>query len=302
MKITKNIKEANLITHGSTFHPDDVFATMFISKMVENPIVCRTNNIDHHNKDAIIYDIGYGKFDHHQVDAKVRNNGIKYSSFGLLFSEYGKTYLSKLNIKDVDKLYTSLEEKLVMQIDAIDNGIFPEINAPYKISDLDKIISDFNLAWNEEGDNDDQFLEAVLVADKIFTRAIIKENALIEANILVEEKLNEVKDNILILDKYMPYEETLWNSKNPKAKEVKVVILPSNRGGYSIKPRTKNKNTKELAYNFSKEFLGLHDEELVKVSHIKTAKFVHSSGFLGCTDTLEDAIILAKNAIENKNI
>jgi len=300
LKLTKNIKEANLITHTSTFHPDDVFSTMFLSKFIENPIVCRTADPTNHKEDAIVYDIGFGKFDHHGPDAKTRNNNLKYCSFGLLWKEYGKEYLRTLKPVDVELLWEAIDKKLVMQIDAIDNGVFPEIKADFYLTDLDKIIDLFNEAWNEEIDNDDQFLIAVSIAEKIFDRLVFKENALLVAKSKVEENINNVKDNILLLDEYMPYEEALWNSKNPKANEVKVIILPSKRGGYSIKPRTISKDSKELAYNFSKEFLGLHDDDLVKVSNIKTARFVHSSGFLACANTLEDAILLAKNAINNK--
>lgn len=53
-------------------------------------------------RDVIIYDIGYGKFDHHQEDAKVRENGIKYASFGLLFDYYAKDLLESLGVEDVD--------------------------------------------------------------------------------------------------------------------------------------------------------------------------------------------------------
>ena len=300
LKITKNVTEANLVTHTSSFHPDDVFSTMFLSKFVENPIVCRTGDPSKARKDAIIYDIGFGKFDHHGPDAKKRTETIKYCSFGLLWEKYGKDYLRSLNPVDVDLLWEAIDKKLVMQIDAIDNGVFPEIKADFYLTDLDKIIDLFNEAWNEDVDNDEQFLIAVSIAEAIFDRLIFKENALLVAKTKVEESINKVKDNILFLDEYMPYEEALWESKNPKADEVKVIILPSKRGGYSIKPRTISKDSKELAYNFSKEYLGLHDEELAKVSNIKTARFVHSSGFLACANTLEDAVLLAENAINNK--
>ena len=67
-KITKNINEANMITHAGTFHADDVFATAFLIKIIENPIICRINNFNDDIKtDAIVYDIGGGKFDHHQM-------------------------------------------------------------------------------------------------------------------------------------------------------------------------------------------------------------------------------------------
>ena len=55
LKITKEIEKANLITHSSSFHPDDVFSTMFLSKIVENPVVCRTIDTTGANKDAIIF-------------------------------------------------------------------------------------------------------------------------------------------------------------------------------------------------------------------------------------------------------
>ena len=81
LKITKEIKEANLITHSGTFHPDDVFSTMFMSRIIENPVVCRTNTPEEANQNAIIYDIGYGEFDHHGPNARMRNDELKYCSF-----------------------------------------------------------------------------------------------------------------------------------------------------------------------------------------------------------------------------
>lgn len=299
IKITKNISEANLITHSSTFHPDDVFSTMFLAKIVDNPVVCRTVDTTGAKDDAIIYDVGFGKFDHHGPDARVRKNNLKYCSFGLIWDFYGRDYLKTLNPIDVEKLWKAIDERLIMQIDAIDNGVFPKIDAKYYLTDLDKIIDLFNKAWNEEVDNDDCFLIAVSIAEKIFDRLVIKENAHLLASQKVEEEINNVTNNILILKEYMPYEDTLWESKNPKAKDIKVVIFPSNRGGWSVKPRTVSKDSKDLAYIFSPELLGLHDEELAKKSHIKTARFVHSSGFLACSKTLEDAILLAENALKN---
>lgn len=302
LKITKNIKEANLVTHSSTFHPDDVFATMFLSKIVDNPVVCRTNDPSLAPDNSLIYDIGFGKFDHHQVDAKYRDNSkIKYCSFGLLWKEYGLDFLEKREIADKELLFDAIDKKLVMQIDAIDNGIFPSIKASYSLLDLDNIIDLFNNAWNENKDNDDNFIEAVKIADIIFERLLIKEQAKIVALKKIEKLIDTVKDNILILDEYMPYQEAIFNSKNPKAEEIKVIILPSNRGGYAIKPKTISQTSKELVCHFDEKFNGLHDEELAKVSKIKTARFVHSSGFMACTGTLEDAIKMANNAIKNKN-
>lgn len=300
IKITKNIEEANMITHGGKFHPDDVFSTMFLSRIIDNPTVFRTTNQGIKSDRAIVYDIGFGKFDHHGPDALFRDNPkIKYCSFGLLWKEYGKEYLDKIESVDREELFKRIDEDLIMQIDGIDNGVFPKIQAPYKLKDLDYIIDLFNNSWIEDRDTDDCFIDALKVADLIFDRLIAREEALIIAKKKVLDKIKESKDGILILDEYMPYEEAIWCNNNEN--NIKVIVMPSNRGGYNIKPITVSKDSHELAYSFSKEYLGLHDEELINVSGIKSAKFVHISGFIACTGTLEDALLMAKNAIEDKN-
>ena len=299
IKITKDINEANMITHGGKFHPDDVFSTVFMSRVIENPIVYRTTDQGIKKDDVLIYDIGFGKFDHHGPDALYRDNPrLKYCSFGLLWKEYGRKYLDSIESVDRDELFKRIDEDLIMQIDGIDNGVFPSIKAPYKLKDLDYIIDLFNNSWLDDTDNDIRFMEALDVANKIFDRFIVREEALIVAKKKVLDSISKCDDGILILDNYLPYEEGLWSDNN--SKNIKVIIMPSNRGGYNIKPVTISKDSHELAYSFSKEFLGLHDEELVNVSGIKSAKFVHISGFIACTGTLEDAILMAKNAIEDK--
>lgn len=301
LKITKNKDEANLITHDGKFHPDDVFSTVFLSKYIENPCLYRIGVGPVENTNAIVYDVGFGKFDHHGPDAKRRpNSNLKYCSFGLLWTEYGKDYLTKNNYEYVDELYNTIEEVLVKQIDGIDNGVFPEINAEYKLLDLDKIIDMFNPTWEENPDTDINFANALNTAETIFDNVIRTEYSKIKATQKVLSKIPTVKDNILILDEYLPYQHAIFTSEDPLAKEIKVIILPSNRGGYCIKPITISEESKELLINFPKEYRGLHDEELANLSGIKTAKFVHSSGFLASTKTLEDAILLAHKALENK--
>ena len=299
IKITKNPEEANLITHNNKFHPDDVFSTVFLSKYIETPILYRIGVGEVNYPNAIVYDVGFGKFDHHGVDAKYRpNSKLKYCSFGLLWTEYGKDYLSKNNYEYVEELYSAIEEKLVKQIDGIDNGIFPEIKAEYSLLDLDHIIDLFNPTWEEkEVDTDEYFLRALNTAEIIFDNLIKSEYAKIKATKKVLNCIDNLKDNMLILDEYLPYQEAVFTSTNPKAKEIKIVILPSNRGGYNIKPITVSKDSKELLINFPKKLFGLHDEELAKISGIKTARFVHLTGFLASTETLEEAILLAKQAI-----
>ena len=155
----------------------------------------------------------------------------------------------------------------------------------------------FNKAWNEDVDNDDNFLKAVEMAEIIFDRIVLKENAKVIATKKVLEEMKNAHDGILILSEYMPYNDAIFSVENHG---IKIVIFPSNRGGYNVKLVTISKESRELAVNFSKEYWGLHDEELANISKIETARFVHSTGFLGVTGTLDDAIKLAYNAINNE--
>ena len=64
----------------------------------------------------------FGKFDHHQKDRNgQRENGIYYSSIGLLWKEFGKKYLEKLKVKDIDKTFEYIDNELIQYIDATDN-------------------------------------------------------------------------------------------------------------------------------------------------------------------------------------
>ncbi len=302
LRITKNINEANIITHDGKFHPDDVFSTVFLSKYLENPCLCRVKVGEVNAPNAIVYDVGFGKFDHHGKDAKIRKeNNIKYCSFGLLWQEYGLDYLKKSNYEYAEELFLVVEDVLVKQIDGIDNGVFPEIKADYQLLDLDKIIDIFNPTWEEKDvDTDEYFAKALYTAEIIFENILKTEYSKIIATKKVLSKIDTVENNILILDEYLPYQHAIFTSPNPKAKEIKIIILPSNRGGYCIKPITISEDSKELLINFPKEYRGLHDEQLASISGIKTASFVHASGFLASTKTLEDAILLAHKALENK--
>ena len=300
LKLTKKLEEANLVTHGGTFHPDDVFSTVLMSKIIENPVVYRAvSTTEPSYPGKIVYDVGFGEFDHHGPDALMRNDKIKYCSFGLLWKRYGKEYLSKIT-DDVDELWQEIDRVLVMQIDGIDNGNFPKIEADYHLLDLDAIIDLFNMGWNEKVDNDDQFIQAVNFATTIFDRVVIKEKAKLEAKKIVAEKISQTEGEMLILDAYMPYQEALFDKNIKGAENIKVVVFPSNRHGYNVKPRTISKDSKELVKIFPKELRGKHGEELVKLTNVKTARFVHIDGFIAAADTLEDAIALAKIALNNK--
>lgn len=303
LRITKDVRDANLITHGGKFHADDVFSTAFMGEVIDNPVVFRTNVVpDDIDSSVVVYDVGFGKFDHHHKDFDLRHeNGVKYASFGLLFREYGLKYLEKFDKKYASILFTMLEHDLIEGIDAIDNGEFPVIDSVYNYKSLDGIIGDFNAAWNEDVDNDINFMEAVEVARKILIYDIKRLLAKAQAKEIVDLAIEKSKDNVMYLDEYMPFKDFVITSNNPKALDIYFCITPSNRGGYCVHTIPKNKNTHETRCDFPSSWGGLIDDELQKVSGVKSATFCHSSLFLGVCGTLEDAYLMAEIAKSVKN-
>ena len=99
LKLVNTIEEANFATHSGSMHADEVFATAFLELYFGDIKLLRTTNINpSEHENILVYDIGRGRFDHHMVDAKTRDNGIKYCSFGLLWQEFlEKNYMASMD-------------------------------------------------------------------------------------------------------------------------------------------------------------------------------------------------------------
>ncbi len=300
--LTENIEEADLITHNGTFHSDEVFSTVLLSKVLKKDILklCRTSNI----KEGItgfVYDVGYGKYDHHQPGGNgERKNGIKYSSFGLVWRDFGKDYLKQLNCLQIEEVWSMVDKKLVQNIDAIDNGQLGKLTQfDFEVVTLPNLISMYNSNWDDEQANQNEmFLKAVQFAQTVFDRFIISVVSKIRAKSRVEDAIENSKNQILILEKFMPWKEFLLDSENEKAKNILFVVFPSNRGGYNVYAVPKENGSFESRKLFPAKWAGLKDEELSKISGVATATFCHTGRFICATRTKEDAIKIARIAVE----
>ena len=295
--LVKDIKEAKGITHNGTMHADEVFATAFLDLYFGDFKVARVSEINNEiSNTAIIYDIGKGKFDHHQKDARLRDNGIKYSSFGLLFEEYGMSYLKSLKLKNTKDIYNYFIKDFIEGIDAIDNGIFPDIKAIYKVKTISDIIKIFNPSYGSNDKEDEQFIKAVSLAEIILTEELKNVIGKVNASKKVKRILNKTTGPLLILDEYLPYEETVLTSL--AGKKIKFVIYPSNRGGYNIKTVPISTTDKSSRVYFPKAWGGLSSQALEKACGIKGATFCHVNRFLMSTSDLETAKKIVELALD----
>ena len=97
----------------------------------------------------------------------------------------------------------------------------------------------------------------------------------------------------LILDKFLPYEETVLNRSDKD--NLLFVAFPSNRGGYAIKTLPHSLEDKTARLSFPKEWAGLSNEELENVSGISGLTFCHKERFIvSCKDYNTVVIVLDK--------
>ena len=297
VRIVDNVDEACFITHNGTMHADEVFATAFLDLYFGSVSLIRVSEVPINLKDnVIIYDIGKGAFDHHQIDGKIRSNGIKYSSFGLLFEEYGLKYLEKLGLDKKEEVYNYFVKDLVEGIDAVDNGIFPKIESNYKVKMLSDIIKLFNPSYLSNDSDNDNFLKAVEIAKTIIIYEIKNAYGKVMASFKVKDILSKTKGSILVLDSFLPYEETILSSS--KYDKIKLVVFPSNRGGYAINTVPISSSDKTSRVYFPKAWGGLFDKKLEEVTGVNGARFCHINRFILIADTFDSALKLARMTLD----
>ena len=285
--VVSKVEDANCITHSGTMHADEVFSTAFLDLFLGEVFVYRTNSIESIDTSSIsyIYDIGRGEFDHHQGDALKRKDGITYCSFGLLWKKLGKDFLKKYGIELVDEVWNGVDKDFVEGIDADDNGVFPKIEAIYKVKTISNIIKLFNPSYDSLEEESSQFEKACGVAKSILEEEILYINGKCYAEKQVMEYLEEMDENAkyLVLDHFLPYEDCLLAQE--KANSILYVAYPSNRGGYAIKVLPKNVNDRSARVPFPEEWAGLEGEVLEEKSGISGLTFCHMGRFIvNCRD------------------
>lgn len=310
MSFSKNFMETEnkkLITHSGSFHADDVFACATLSLMLEKQgeqfEIIRTRNEEVIKNGDYVFDVGgvynpeTNRFDHHQKGgAGKRENGIEYSSFGLVWKHFGDKIT---NSSEVSK---RVDEKLVQIIDAIDNAI--DISNPiipgvinYGIYD---VVATFHPSYKEiTPDCDTAFMEILTFAKKLLQKEI--EKAQDQENIrqyISNAITKEVLDTkLLILNEYVPRVEIYIELM--KYPEILFVVSPGSNELHMWKVVSLRKDMKffESRKDFPKSWAGLKDKELQEVTGVEDAIFCHKGLFLTVAKSKEGAIKLAELAL-----
>jgi uncharacterized UPF0160 family protein len=287
------MNDKTIATHNGNFHADDVFSIAALKSIFPSFKLIRTRDLELIAGADIVIDVGgeydsaTDRFDHHQRGgAGERENGIPYSSFGLIWQKYGLEICQ--GNQDVAN---AVDAGLVSTIDAIDCGHVEGVSQGISLS---QTIGMFNPTWQEDGDFDTCFDEAVDFASRVLTRFIASANGGINAKAIVARAIDNAQDpRVIVLEKYTPWKRTV----HALSEEALYIIYPSQTGQWRIQTVPVEPGSFEDRKSLPKQWAGLSDKELKEVTGIDDAMFCHNGLFIAGAESFESTMKMASIAL-----
>ncbi len=285
--------ELTVVTHNGNFHADDVFSIAALRLALPAFKLVRTRDAALIAEADIVLDVGgeydadAGRFDHHQRGgAGERENGIPYSSFGLIWQKYGLEICA-----GNQSVANAVDAGLVSTIDADDCGYGER---PEGIS-LSRTISMFNPTWQEESDFDAGFDEAVEFATRLLTRFIASANGGISAKSIVSKAIEDADDpRVIVLEKYIPWKKTILK----QSEDALYVLYPSQTGQWRIQTVPVEQGSFDNRKPLPQKWAGLSGAELIEATGIDDAMFCHNGLFIAGAESFESTMKMAELALE----
>ncbi|NQZ82324.1 MAG: MYG1 family protein [Colwellia sp.] len=284
-----------IATHNGNFHADDVFSIAALRQIIPSFKLIRTRDLDLIGKADIVIDVGgeydpdSGRFDHHQRGgAGKRDNGVPYSSFGLIWQKYG------LEICQANQdVANAVDVNLVSMIDAVDCG---HVEGVYNGISLSQTIAMFNPTWQEDSHFDSCFDEAVDFASRILKRFIASADGDISAKEIVTKAITKAKDpRVVILEKYIPWKETVLTL----SADALFMVYPSLSGEWIIHAVPAELGSFEDRKPLPKQWAGLSNKALSEVTDIDDAMFCHNGLFIAGAKSMESIMKMASIALQD---
>jgi uncharacterized UPF0160 family protein len=288
-------------THDGIFHADDVLAVATIGMVQPLFEIKRSRDPEVWKQCDVLVDVGAEhdplrrRFDHHQRGrAGARENGVLYSSFGLVWKHYGERICGAEVAAIVDR-------ELVQPIDALDNGQELYLNGTPAFEGIRgysfaKAISSLNPNWNEDGFKyiDDTFRNAVVFAGVLLERAIASAKAEHEALSTVRGAITASNGAPIIeLGKSLPWGDQVRD----EAPHALFVVYPSETGTWMCQAVNAKAGTFESRKLLPEAWAGMRDAEFCKLSGVEDGVFCHPGRFICGAKSRDGAMKLAQLAV-----
>lgn len=275
-----------LCIHDGTFHLDDLTVAALANLyneykygqeyLIENFDIHRTRDpkfIKQFETVGIVADVGNGEFDHHQPDAKVRPNGVKYAATGLIWEQMGADLIKLVCAKND---YVPSEEAVEWAVKMFDTNVCQPIDntdnfGPKKYPNP---LADMISSYNSDDIHDDEkqyegFYAALLLLEQLLQSDLEKYGRQCKEYDELTKIINasEGAERIVLPKHFAP---TLFIGRDSC---VHFIAYPADTGKWNISALDSERWPIKL---LAKDMPG--------------CTFVHNSKFLAVFDTKEHAI------------
>ncbi|MDQ6962523.1 MAG: MYG1 family protein [Mariprofundaceae bacterium] len=288
------MNDKTIATHNGNFHADDVFSIAAMKYIYPSFKLIRTRDLELIDKADVVIDVGgeynpdTDRFDHHQRGgAGERENGIPYSSFGIIWKKYGLEIC-----RGNQDVANAVDAGLVSTIDANDCG---HVQGVMHGISLSQTISMFNPTWQEESLYDASFNEAVIFASRILTRFIAAARSGTSAKAIVAKAIDDAKDpRVIVLEQYTPWKKTV----HALAPQALYVVYPSQDGEWRIQTVPAELGSFEDRKSLPTAWAGFSGQALQEITGIDDAMFCHNSLFIAGAKSFESIMKMASMAVK----
>jgi uncharacterized UPF0160 family protein len=298
-----NRAKAKLVTHPHNFHVDDIFAAATLALLMEKKGIAyeiiRTRDreeLEMYKEQArekndkapvFMFDVGgeYDEennlFDHHQKEgAGVRENGISYSSLGLVWKKYGEKLCESKQISE------KIDHQIVIGIDANDTGV--NITEPlynFSLYGFPSLKNSFFPISGDKKDFDIAFEKVVSIAKDVLSNEIEWAKKKLGDLNRFEKFYNQSADKRVVwID-----EEISIGKYFPQHPEILFLVKKKADDAWVILGTLKNNKTKAVKKMMPAEWGGLEGPVLEETSGIKGIKFCHAGRWIAAANSREVA-------------
>lgn len=296
-----------LVTHSGGFHADELLSSVLLTRLFPAARIVRSRAPDWITpaSDRIIYDVGgafdpaAGIFDHHQRGAPLRDDGQPFSSFGLVWRQFGRDYLNAVGVPvtDIDALHASFDLDFVLPVDLMDNGALSpsaagalaKLTLPVLLETLKPVFDD-----REPGADDRAFHEALVIARGFVEASIRQAAAKLRAESIVLRAIAATGDGrVLELPMGMPFRPAIVKAG---ADHLLFVVHPRDTD-WCLTGIRRSSDGFELRADLPAAWAGLTGENLAAVCGVAGATFCHNGRFIAAATTREAALEMARIAV-----
>ena len=298
-----------LVVHAGAFHADDALTAALLERLNPDLKIERVRDASGREDEpgTLVADIGGGRFDHHQADAALREDGRKHAAVGLVYEAFPQ-------LRPENEQAAAWLERRISDVEDIDNGVDPK----WGHDDLSTLVSSSNPNWDESVPFDDRFREVsaqlletvvdgahaiprdapaseaskalesldVRIAEAAEARDAIRVQSVERAHDLVQSAVDASDGTIVQLDRFIPWQEVVCES------DASFVTYPSVRGGYNLQGVPTEPGSRELRQPMPREWLQEKPEG---------CSFVHQGRFIAAFDTEEHALAAGREAVAQRS-